>query len=307
MLYGLIDISSDQIRLDVYEYNHQNATLLFTKEEIFLISSYQKKDCLNDTGIHRLCTLLNMFQSVLSNLSITNYSVFSSTSMHQLKNIEKILFSVKTATGICIDILSLEVKATLCFYGAAHQLLHDEGLFLDLDENSCELIHFKNRYIYQHFAIPIGSLSMFSRYVMKILPKETEQRSIRKRVLQEIDTVIPSDFPRTIPVMICTGKSMELIVKMLRYFQMIKEEEFCFSTSLLRELYAKYKHDPKDLCHTILLTCPQRLHTFLPGLFILSEISSYFSCIQIQTINSSVRDGYLSDTILGEGRYHKKI
>ena len=306
MLYGIIDLGSNSIRLNVYECKDQNARLLFSKKETAGIISYVKKSVLSEEGIGLLCKVLHSFKTLLGSVDIANYCVFSTASLRNLKNREDVLHIVKKETGITIDVLSGETEGKLSFFGATMHIAQQEGLYIDLGGGSCELVYFKDKTIFQVFSIPIGSLSMFNRYISKILPKEGEQRAIRQRVQKELDANIPNHFPRVIPFLCGAGGSIRAIVSIMEALDIKDRKDEEFPCETLDTMYADYKHTPREVCHTILRTKPDRIHTLLPGLFIVSEIARYFHCETMQVSGYGVREGYLHDTVLGNGKYHGK-
>lgn len=298
MLYGIIYLGSNTIRLNVYECKEQTAQLLFSKKETIGILSYIKKGTLSEIGIQLLCDVLISFQKLLHSVDIINYSVFSTASLRNLKNKDIVLHTIKEKTKISIDVLSGETEGKLSFYGASHHISQQEGLFLDLGGGSCELVYFKNKKIYQVFSIPIGSLSMFQRYISKLLPKESEQKAIRQRVRKELDAHLPTDFPKEIPYLCAAGGSIRAIEALIDALYLKEPFAIEFPCNALDLMYANYKHAPKEVCHTILKARPDRIHTLLPGLFILSEIANYFHCERMQVSHYGVREGYLYERIL---------
>lgn len=298
MLYGIIDLGSNSIRLNVYDCQQEHTKLLFSKKETAGIISYIKKGILNEEGITLLCTILKGFQTVLSTVDVKVYRVFSTAALRNLKNAESLIRIIQETCGIAIDLLSGEEEGALSFYGASLQLQQQEGLLIDVGGGSSELVYFKDHLIQQVFSIPVGSLSMFNRYISKILPKGKEQEAIRERIHKEIVKEMPVDFPITLPFLCGVGGTMRAITSLLEALAIKDPCAVVFPANDFQTFYNTYKSDPRAVCHAMLKTRPDRIHTLLPGLFIVLEIITFFQCEQLQVSNYGVREGYLYQKVL---------
>ena len=61
----------------------------------------------------------------------------------------------------------------------------------------------------------------------------------------------------------------------------------------LREFLGAAKEDPRGLVQDVLRTCPDRVHTLIPGLLVFQTIAKYFGTVSFVTSRYGVREGYL--------------
>ncbi|BDZ71002.1 hypothetical protein [Methanobacterium petrolearium] len=77
MLYGIVDIGSNTVRLNVYNYKNNKLNIIFTRKENLGLIFYIKKDKLTKEGIKKLITLLKEIKADLDHLNVKCYSFFS--------------------------------------------------------------------------------------------------------------------------------------------------------------------------------------------------------------------------------------
>lgn len=306
MLYGIIDLGSNTVRLNVYECKNQKARLLFSKKETLGIISYVKKRVLNEEGMLRLCNVLSSFKTLLSSVDISNYSIFSTASLRNLKNRDAVIETIKHKTGMEIHVLQGETEGKLSFIGASFYCNQKEGLLIDIGGGSSELVYFKDKKIQAVCSLPMGSLSLFNEFVDDILPTIAQQKAMRKHIQKEIETNLPKDFPTNIPFLCGVGGSIRAIDKILNQMNLKEKYDESFSCQTLQNLLDLYKENPTELCHMILRCKPDRIHTLLPGLLITLECIHYFQCKQMQVSSFGVREGYLYHMVLGKGYTDEK-
>ena len=59
MLYGIVDIGSNTIRLKIYEYKNNKIKSVFSKKKTAGLIAYRDDGKLNDEGINILSSILN--------------------------------------------------------------------------------------------------------------------------------------------------------------------------------------------------------------------------------------------------------
>ena len=139
MIYAVIDLGSNTIRMNVYRLRNGKFRLLFSKKATAGIVSYVKDGRLNREGICEICSTLESFKKVLEHLQIEQCSVFATASLRNIDNTEEVITQVKKKTGMKICLISGEEEGRLSFRGAAIQLSAEDGLFIDIGGGTTEV------------------------------------------------------------------------------------------------------------------------------------------------------------------------
>ena len=75
MIYGVIDLGSNTIRLSVFKYEDGKIKLVQNKKTIAGLASCIKDGGLTEVGVSRACFALNRYKTILAEQNIKNYSV----------------------------------------------------------------------------------------------------------------------------------------------------------------------------------------------------------------------------------------
>ena len=303
MLYGVVDIGSNTVKLNVYNYRHNVINVEFSEKENLGLLFYINNGKLTDNGIEELVTVLKKMKNDLDYLKIDNYSFFSTASLRNIENIAEVLQIIKNRVNIEIDLLSGEEEGELSFYGSIPTIKGDDGILIDLGGGSVEIVLFKERKIYKKYSIPIGFLKMFNDYVSDIIPNKKECKLIEERIYFELDKIGLKNNEK-IPFMCGVGGSIRAIKKLLVNLDLQKKKDNLVDVKLLKQLKKELKLNESNhnnyIYYKILHVKPSRVHTLVPALLIVESITSYFGCEEIQISKFSVREGYLRRKMLKE-------
>ncbi|MBZ2165942.1 phosphatase [Methanobacterium spitsbergense] len=303
MLYGVVDIGSNTVKLNVYNYRHNVISVEFSEKENLGLLFYINNGKLTDNGIEELVTVLKKMKNDLDYLKIDNYSFFSTASLRNIENIAEVLQIIKNRVNIEIDLLSGEEEGELSFYGSIPTIKGDDGILIDLGGGSVEIVLFKDRKIYKKYSIPIGFLKMFNDYVSDIIPNKKECKLIEERIYFELDKIGLKNNEK-IPFMCGVGGSIRAIKKLLVNLDLQKKKNNLVDVKLLKQLKEELKLNESNhnnyIYYKILHVKPSRVHTLVPALLIVESITSYFGCEEIQISKFSVREGYLRRKMLKE-------
>ena len=302
MIYGVIDIGSNTIRLSLYQYaaGAPIQRLLNHKTMAGLVS-YIEAGHMTPEGIRVACQTLWAEQQVLQNLNVRAYYAFATAPLRNIDNAEEVRQAIYAQTGIPIDILTGEEEARLDFVGATHALVHRDGLLADIGGGSTELVPYADGQMRGTFSMPVGSLSLYSKYVCGVLPTQRERDSIQAAIAQQLQRVSLPDGPY--PHLCGVGGTIRAAGRLCRRMYGIDPEQGVASeaiTALLRDLQVGNRKSIKR----ILQAAPERVHTIVPGLIVLSHILETFGVETIHISPYGVREGYLTHRILKEGAFH---
>ena len=145
MLYGIVDIGSNTVRLNVYRCEDEDIRVVFSKKDNLGLVFYIKSGKLTNIGIEKLITVLKKIKKDFDYLNIESYRFFSTASLRNIKNSTEVIQIIKDKVNIDIDLLSGEEEGELSFCGSISTIKKDNGILIDLGGGSVEIVLFKNK------------------------------------------------------------------------------------------------------------------------------------------------------------------
>ena len=291
MIYAVIDLGSNTIRMNVYRLRNGKFRLLFSKKATAGIVSYVKDGRLNREGICEICSTLESFKKVLEHLQIEQCSVFATASLRNIDNTEEVITQVKKKTGMKICLISGEEEGRLSFRGAAIQLSAEDGLFIDIGGGSTELVRFADGKAQSSCSLPIGSLNLYNRFVHDIIPTAQERKEIS---LYVEGALLSCEVKPEGKLLAAAGGTARAVEKLLLRSGALERKGEAISLAQLEQLQQQLLSG-SDAAHMILRCKPDRIHTLIPGFLILKGVMQHFGCEQLKVCRNGIREGYLME------------
>ena len=123
-MYGIIDIGSNSMHLNIYKRENGKTSMVFTKETAAGLASYVLHGRMTPDGIDKACEVLRDFHLLLEQFNIEAYA-FATAALRDADNCQEAIDEITRRTGIQVYILSSEREAELDFIGAlfgAHKI-----------------------------------------------------------------------------------------------------------------------------------------------------------------------------------------
>ncbi len=294
MNYGVIDIGSNTIRLNVYKDDKLNKTL-FSKKNVAGLASYIDNGKLNERGIKKLVKVLNSHKKLLNFLSVDKVFLFATASLRNVSNHKEIIKTVKKETEFDIELISDKDEANLGYLGACQNYNFKSGITLDIGGGSTEVVSFENGKVTDIYNLDEGSLSIYTKFTDGVLPDVGEYKKIGKYLESKIDITEKSMNLKEKNV-IGMGGSIRAVGNILQemngwYHNLDYDLEDILD--LQRRIIVQ---DPQAL-KIILQVVPERIHTITAGSMILSTILKKLNCDTVHVSNIGLREGYLLNKI----------
>ena len=117
--------------------------LLMNKKVTAGLAGYIKSGELSDAGILVACRTLCSFRELAQNIGVDGMSVFGTAPLRNIVNTEEAVNTIKSVTGISIDVLSGADEAQLSYTGATWGgNVPLAGLLADIGGGSTELVSY---------------------------------------------------------------------------------------------------------------------------------------------------------------------
>ena len=301
MLYAMIDVGSNTIRMAVYEIDGDRVEMIMKRKNTVGLASYVKDGIMQRTGIEKVVEIINGYNEFLSDFGIDKVTAFTTAALRNAINGRQAVEEVEFRTGRKIQVMTGDEEATFDFIGATHNLIDDDGLLIDIGGGSTEIVYFKNREIHIKTSLPIGSLGFHTRYTgVHILPSASECDEMRAEAEATISAV--REFQSVTHAQICgiggTFKgAMALYNSMFGLPKRNMRMEVKRITDILWRFQREHELTQPDKI-LLMRTVPERMHTFLPGLIIADVLARRFASQNIIFSDSGVREGYIYDRII---------
>ena len=297
MKQAIIDLGSNSIRLNVYEITGNRFKLLFRAKNMAGLAGYVELGKLTQDGMVAAEAALLEFREILQSLSIDNVAVFATASLRNVVNTAEAVRTLKQFTGFDIEVLTAEEEALLSFRGAMLDLPITDGAFADIGGASTELISFENGKPIHSTSCRIGSLSLYRRCVGKILPGHKSELRMSRVLDEELARLgdFPFD-PRT--PLVCVGGTARSALRFARKLFDLPPESRTVSADQVDEMLRLFLHNEKKTCRMLLRMEPDRIHTMIPGLFILKRVLHLFESDEMIVSKYGVREGFLCTKIM---------
>ena len=153
------------------------------------------------------------------------------------------------------------------------------------------LVAYTDRRITSKCSLPMGSLSLYAKYVEGLFPTKKERGIIRQQVETELERAKTAD-------VFCAhltgvGGTIRAAGKLCNQISGADPDNRIIPAEEIHGLYKDLKKGDQATLRQILRVVPDRIHTVLPGLAILNAILKYY---QVETVSVSAcgaREGYL--------------
>ncbi|MEE0682209.1 MAG: phosphatase [Candidatus Gastranaerophilaceae bacterium] len=300
MKCAVIDVGSNTIRLSVYKAEGTSFKILFSEKVMAGIAGYVNEGALSKRGIMKICSALSEFKQRLENFEIDRFAVFATASLRNIINTHEAINHIYESTGYNVEVISGNEEAMLDYYGALHSIDAQSGSLIDIGGGSTEVVSFSmgaHNNALKALSFPLGSLNLFSRYVSKIFPKPSEQKKILREINSAINSVDINAFAKN--SMICgVGGTARATLKLINSIYDFESSNRSFSSDQLDKLHKTLCANDETARNLILKNCPDRVHTIIPGLFILKILTNRLGGNRIIVSEYGVREGYLCHRIL---------
>lgn len=299
MIYAVIDIGSNTVRLSVYKVHGEKVTNLFNEKEQASLKTYVKDGILSEKGIDRLVSTLKKFKAVVDNFEdIDELHPFATATIRDAANRTEILDRVKEEVGLDIEIISGEEEAKLAFIGASSSVEVSRGILTDIGGGSSEVVIIDQNKVIKSTSLSIGSLSAFNDYVDGLFLSKDEKKDIDTAVKDLLES---NKMYREEQELLCAvGGTARATLKFYNEYYNESSYNTVMDASKLNDMIKEFiEKEPRDILDAILAVKPDRVHTLLPGMVILNRLTKYFYCEKISISQTGVREGYVYNKLLG--------
>ena len=299
MIYAVIDIGSNTIRLSVYKVIGDEVKNLFNEKSSASLASFIEKGMMNEHGIQKLINTLKEFKNLISNFEdISKTYAIATASIRNSCNRREIIERVRTEVGIDIELISGEEEAKLSFLGSG--IDSQSGILTDIGGGSSEIVVFEQGKVVKTSSLNIGSLVAFDNFARELFITKDEKKLLE----DDIKLMIASNnLNRVQHDLVCAvGGSARACLKLYNEYYDKEAGNVIITMDGLKNLInTLINMEDRTKMKLILKVKADRIHTLIPGMIILYRIAKYFYADIIRVSMTGIREGFVYNKILERG------
>ncbi|MDU7166331.1 ethanolamine ammonia-lyase reactivating factor EutA, partial [Finegoldia magna] len=274
MIYAVIDIGSNTIRLSVYKVIGDEVKNLFNEKSSASLASFIEKGMMNEHGIQKLINTLKEFKNLISNFEdISKTYAIATASIRNSCNRREIIERVRTEVGIDIELISGEEEAKLSFLGSG--IDSQSGILTDIGGGSSEIVVFEQGKVVKTSSLNIGSLVAFDNFARELFITKDEKKLLE----DDIKLMLASNnLNRVQHDLVCAvGGSARACLKLYNEYYDKEAGNVIITMDGLKNLInTLINMENRAKMKLILKVKADRIHTLIPGMIILYRIAKYF-------------------------------
>ncbi len=299
MIYAVIDIGSNTIRLSVYKVIDDEVKNLFNEKSSASLASFIEKGMMNEHGIQKLINTLKEFKNLISNFEdISDTYAIATASIRNSCNRREIIERVRTEVGMDIEIVSGEEEAKLSFLGSGIDA--KSGILTDIGGGSSEIVVFEQGKVVSTYSLNIGSLVAFDNFSKGLFINKDEKKLLE----DDIKLMLASNnLNRVQHEIVCAvGGSARACLKLYNEYYDKESGNVIITLDGLKNLInSLIDMEEREKMKLILKVKADRIHTLIPGMVILYRIAKYFYADLIRVSMTGIREGFVYNKILERG------
>ncbi|WP_025724409.1 rod shape-determining protein [Acholeplasma granularum] len=294
MNYGIIDLGSNSIRLEVFKYDGKKLHNIYSHREVIGLASYLLPEgYLSDLGIDTVIRVLKEFINLSQSYNLEKMFIIATATIRDARNQNEIVTRIKRASNLNVEVLDEAKEGIYGFKGVDIEYQIKNGLILDIGGGSTEVSVVIEEELKDAVSLNLGSLNAYITYVKDILPSKVENERIKQAVFKAFEQHKIEHKKMELAYGI-GGTIRAALVLLENYYQ----KKFDFITRAnIKDLISKIDPTKKKTYLSIIRMIPDRIHTIMPGLVILESIMDYFMVEKLIVSKYGVREGYLLEQI----------
>ncbi len=299
MNHAIIDLGPENVRLVIFSAPEAGSSVTGDGLQIILndksvagLATYVENKIFTNKGIERAVKIIEKYLATIRGFGPADIHIFATAFLRKAYNSEQVKKAIEERVGYEIHILTGDEKVHPSFIAAQEDITSEEAILVDVAGGATEISVINGANVTINTSLPIGSLSLYIKYVMGILPTKQERLNIYEKVMDILKarTDIQGHSNREI---YCVGGTSRGCYRFVE--ELAGEPEGDTFVITRDEIIAAL-----DLCdvdfrrvqRAALKVAPDRIHTVLPGLVAIYAIMNFFEAEQLTVTKPTEENGY---------------
>lgn len=299
MLYAVIDLGSNSIRLCIYKILQNSFEQIMSKKVTAGLSGYVHDGRLTPKGVNKAGSVLKQFLAAIQSFGIERYAVFATASLRNIDNREEVLEAIGTLAGVTPEILTGDEEARLGFLGATHDIPMQSGLVIDIGGGSTELVLFEEARVKNLISLPLGSLNLHTFVVKGIVPHADDYKKMKQLVRAELDK-LDWEYDKSGLPMCGVGGTVRASLALAKELYALPKNARQVQYETIQSIVKTLKSGTVEEQKALYRVTPERIFSLAPGMVLLREVMKTFHSPAIAVSENGVREGFLIDRALNK-------
>lgn len=300
MIYGVVDVGSNTVRLCVYDVTDEGrkARVIINRKSMAGLAAYVNDGVMNEEGIKTAISSIKKCLKRAAYMNPARVDVFATAVLRNIKNSVEAIRAIEKGAECNIVLLSEEDEAHLGFVGASFKDDLQHGVLIDIGGGSSEVTLVVGGKDVARASLPQGSLSSYKAYVKDILPDQDEFEAIRASIRTMLENDEHGMADHRVRRLFGVGGSIRALAEVNAELRqdapprdLSREHAFLLADDLF--------NNRKAFVNAVLHVAPERLHTIACGLAILIELFNDYDAATLHVCSAGVREGYLLERMVG--------
>lgn len=286
--FAVIDIGSNTVKLNVFEYNNGFCTL--SERDIVRggLAKYKNNGVMDDEGIKVILSLLADYKDRLLCGGVYKIFPYATESLRGISNADDVCASVREKLGLIIDIIDGETEAR-CGFEAFRTKYPDaeNGILVDMGGGSTEITCFDGQSIDFSRSMRFGSLSLRRRFSSGMIPSSKESGHIALYFSKALDYYGVKPYGK---ILYSSGGTSNGMLQL--YEKLYHTDEQSIQTSGLSAMCAKLRCGKSSVKKLLKAELPDRYDSIMCGLYAYLSLCECLGIEKIVPVKSNAREGY---------------
>ncbi len=287
MRIGIIDFGTNTIRLDIFEVDGDNYSIIFDNAIFSHIIENTVGNSLSQDGIEYVIQAIEEQQAACRHYRCDKIECFSTASLRYIENADSVVEQVVFRSGINIKRISGDEEAAYDYRALKRASGCKGGVGCDLGGGSLQVFTFDENGPTKSKSFPLGSSRMAKEYVSGEIPTAEEAAEIMRRVKSEL---AGAGFAPSGGRLLAMGGTAKAVNRLYRF---TTKNSGALSTETLSAMLGVICEQPEEAYDLLSDIVPKRAHTLAPGLAVLTALTEYMNCSEMDVYPVGVREGFL--------------
>lgn len=303
MNHAVIDLGADTVRLVIFSAPSETAgesadglQIILNDKSVAGLSTYIEDGMFTEKGVERTVKIIDKYLKTIRGFGEASITIVATAFLRKAYNCDAVKKAVESRIGHEIHILIGDEEDFLGLSDATDEVASEEAILVDVAGGATEISVVNGANVTINVTLPIGSLSLYIKHVMGILPTKQERLTIYEKVMKILRNC-PSIQGHANKEVYCVGGTSRGCYRFVEDLSGEQEDgAFVISREEIVSALDLCDTDFRRVQHSALKVAPDRIHTVLPGLVAIYAIMNFFEADQITVTKPTESTGYLFET-----------
>ena len=298
MLYSIVDIGANSIRMNIYGGENSEYSIVRTARSMLGLAALVSNRRMTEEGIRGLIDVLKSYKEVSDEERADRFLCFATESLRAPENSAEVVSRIKAETGIEVEIISGIEEALYDFEAVKHRfdISGRTGAVVDMGGGSTELVAFSGELPKAVASLKLGCLAMYRYYIRSKDPDEPYPTPYEQRKIMNYSAKLirrHPEFYNVGGVAYLIGGTARAIAKLYGdVFDKKIRSVSSLSIYEFKRIKMLARADIETHGDFLRRVVGDRLKTIVPGILAYDEILTYLGTKHIIVCDCGVRDGF---------------